>query len=263
MQETESFFQETVSEAKGDIFDIQFYYFYNNKDLRSQLEQKTLTIKEGAGASYRIINHWEEIGIIDKSRDNENGWRRFNIGDIVWQHIVMSLRNFGFPNEKIRKVKKHIFEGKTKAMLDYYTVIALNKKTVFVVVLDDGDADILDYREIKIVEGLGGLDKDHLRISLNEIVQKFTNVKISPSHSFDVLLNEKELDIIRTIRKGDYDAVTVKFKDGKIDRLEETKDINIEEKITDILRENEFQNIEIKRKNGNIVSVKSTVKRKL
>jgi len=55
--------------------------------------------------SSRMLNHWEELNLIDNNRENGKGWRKFSILDSVWMEIIVELRNFGFPNDKILNVK--------------------------------------------------------------------------------------------------------------------------------------------------------------
>ena len=57
--------------------------------------------------SSRMLNHWEELNLIDNNRENGKGWRKFSILDSVWMEIILELRNFGFPNDKILNVKNH------------------------------------------------------------------------------------------------------------------------------------------------------------
>jgi DNA-binding transcriptional MerR regulator len=252
-----------------DSFDVQFAKFYNHKELRQHLSRKIYSIKENDGATYRQINHWESIGLIDDVRESENDWRKFSICDMAWQQIILALREFGFPNEKIAIVKESLSISKPKngvyyPFLDYWITAVLMRETVFLVVLNDGNASIGNNHQILMAEGVGFLKGHHLRINLNKIVQKFYKKDISPKQDlYHLPIDSQELDIIEAVRAGNYESVKVKFNKGKVDVMEKTEDINIEQKIIEILKESKFQNIEIRQKDDKVVSIKRTTQKKL
>ncbi len=55
------------------------------------LNEKKYAIKD-TDASYRSINHWSSLGLLDDVReDNNKGWRKFSIIDIVWLRILIAV----------------------------------------------------------------------------------------------------------------------------------------------------------------------------
>jgi len=55
--------------------------------------------------SYRVINDWDKKELISGTRKNQDaGWRKFSIMDIIKFFIIIDLRKYGMPIPKIKKV---------------------------------------------------------------------------------------------------------------------------------------------------------------
>jgi hypothetical protein len=77
------------------------------------------------------------------------------------------------------------------------------------------------------------------------------------------LLSTKEVAVLKMIRDSKYHSVTVVKRDGKIEMLEGIERIEEKTRIIDVLKEHNYQNIELKQANGKIVCLNRTVKTKL
>ena len=75
-------------------------------------------------------------------------------------------------------------------------------------------------------------------------------------------LTPAELDLVYKIRMEDYESITIRTTSGKIEQLEVSKPIKNEKRIIDLLKEDNYQTIEIKQANRKIVHIKKTVKKK-
>ena len=60
--------------------------------------------------TYRTINHWCSVGLLDDSRINSQGWRKFSMVELAFISIISALRNFGVPLETIKVVKEELFK---------------------------------------------------------------------------------------------------------------------------------------------------------
>jgi len=90
----------------------RLYEFYNQhdlKDISSFFNEKKYTI-EDTGNTYKVINDWTRLGVIEDSRDKEGKWRKFSLLDLVWIKVVSHLRSFNFPLAKIKLVKPIFFD---------------------------------------------------------------------------------------------------------------------------------------------------------
>ena len=73
------------------------------------LNEQRLTVKD-TGVNYRVINHWDEKGIIRFSRAGEAGNRKFSFIDFIWIKVVNELRSFGVKLPVIQKIAADIYE---------------------------------------------------------------------------------------------------------------------------------------------------------
>tara|TARA_R100001377_G_scaffold6141_1_gene3371 strand:- start:465 stop:740 length:276 start_codon:yes stop_codon:yes gene_type:complete len=76
-------------------------------------------------------------------------------------------------------------------------------------------------------------------------------------------LNENETKALRMIRDSKYHTITIVKREGKIEMLESIERISERTRIVDILKDHNYQNIELKQANGKIVCLNRTVKTKL
>jgi len=76
-------------------------------------------------------------------------------------------------------------------------------------------------------------------------------------------LNENELTALQMIRDAKYHSITIVKREGKIEMVEGTERISEKTRIIDILKDHNYQNIEVKQANGKIVCLNRTVKTKL
>ena len=76
-------------------------------------------------------------------------------------------------------------------------------------------------------------------------------------------LNKNEDKALKMIRDSKYHSITIIKRDGKIEMLESIERISEQTRIIDILKDHNYQNIELKQANGKIVCLNRTVKTKL
>lgn len=66
--------------------------------------------KKDLDISYRSLNHYEKLGLIECSRKSEAGWRKFTGFDLIWINLIEQIRHFGVSLNNIRQLKTNIFE---------------------------------------------------------------------------------------------------------------------------------------------------------
>ena len=64
------------------------------------------------------------------------------------------------------------------------------------------------------------------------------------------------------LRTGSYNSVTIKYRNGEMERIEAEEEVP-ERRIIDILKEADFQDVTIKRRDGKVVHVSRTLLKKL
>ena len=78
-------------------------------ELYEVLNEQRLSAKD-TGVNYRVINHWDEKGIIRFSRTNKDSNRKFSFIDFIWIKVVNELRSFGVKLPVIQKIASDIYE---------------------------------------------------------------------------------------------------------------------------------------------------------
>jgi len=82
----------------------------NQPDFVVAMKNKHYTIKNLPGASYRLINHWESLGLLDDCRCKQGtGWRYFSLEDMMLIRIFETMRSFGMNTEQMLKTKECLF----------------------------------------------------------------------------------------------------------------------------------------------------------
>ncbi|GER59631.1 hypothetical protein ULMA_17390 [Patiriisocius marinus] len=73
----------------------------------------------------------------------------------------------------------------------------------------------------------------------------------------------EELQLIKMTRNQKFQSLRIVKRNGRIDMIEGVERIEDRTKIVDILKQHDYQNIEIKQSDGRIVLINRTVKTKV
>ena len=211
------------------------WFTKTNSKLKEQLNNQQYSL-QNVDISSRVLNHWYEFGIIDDTRTNGKGWKKFSVSEIIWIHIVLKLRKFGLNLEKIQVVKGCLDNYNTQTniskciLLDYFIGFVLNKKEpIKLLVFETGNADISPQLEIDLSTQADLIQDDYISIDLNKLVSKFINendIKVdylSYSHLPKSPIIKQIEDSIST---DDIQSVTIRVKDKDyiVDEQFSTKD---------------------------------------
>ncbi len=215
-----------------------------------------------------MITHWQDIGLFEDQRHTDSGWKKFSLIDILWMGIIIEYRNLGFANERIKPVRKFLFEnttteGKSISKLEYSAVQVLAFAKALYLITDVAGNIYLadDYEYVKLLQE--GAVTNHIVLSLNQVVKENIAVLFSePNFNAFAGLNKDEIQVMLILRSESYQSVQVTKKNGEIDMIEGTERISEKDRIIDILKQHEYQNIEIKQANGKVVLISRTVKQK-
>ena len=257
-----------VSIIRGEGFYNSIMQIENDKDLMIWFREKKKRISR-EDVSYRIVNYWSGMGLLDdvrRGKDKGNKWRKFSLIDFIWIDIMMELKKFGLPNEKILKVKQSLFiREKDKTyfpLLEYYTtLVKVKKNRVNLLVFSDGFCEIATTEEVDIANYLGSLNENFIAINYNIILEKILKSKELSNDKKP--LNKQELEVIKEIRNEAFKKVEIILNSGEIQRINLTENINFDsKKVIEIIKEKKYQRIIIDTQNGNILNLERTEKRK-
>lgn len=88
------------------------------------LTKKQFSIKVLPNVSYRQLNYWTEVNLLNDHRKEKTRWRKFSFLDLTWLKIVSTLKNFGASNESISHTKecalnlRGFFTGVTRELFE-------------------------------------------------------------------------------------------------------------------------------------------------
>jgi len=77
-----------------------------------------------------------------------------------------------------------------------------------------------------------------------------------------VKLQGEEAEILLRLRTGNFTEIIIELKNGKVKRLKLSEEVS-EKKLVELLKEHDFQDIQLTQRDGNIISVKRTIIDKL
>jgi len=214
--------------------------------------------------TYRIINHWEKNGLINSNRENNKGWRRYSIMNMVWLFIIKELRSFGVSLDQILAVKAHLTEDSTEysdfPQLEYYVSLTLVNKPVFLLIFPNGEAHCLSEKEYQLNREFSS-QNNHIQINLNNIVQLIIpEYNLKPNFKDVSELNFDERKVIQLLRLGNYDEIDLTLEEGQYNKLEDVEGIDNKSKnIEDIIHHinvKSYKSINIKQGVRSIISLR-------
>lgn len=217
-----------LSIGRGESFQLLFAKYFTDekfKETREALNKRRYTVG-GTNVSYRVINHWHNIGILPEGvKDDGAGWRKFTFIELIWIRAVNRLREFGFSLEKISKIRDQIMQWELVTenypLFEFYIAEAWTTKLdPYIVCLSDGIADLLTSAEIERAKIIIK-SKDMLLISLKSLLKEQNLTVIGPTTLFD--LSPEEFEMLQAIRLDENKEVKAKIKKGNVSELEVIK----------------------------------------
>lgn len=239
----------------------------SQEQMQDYLKEKKFK-QRNSEISYRILNHWEKLGLIDNDRPQGKGWRKFSVIDIVWMEIIKELRNFGYSNDKILTVKRDLINRAESGIISknilfiYYVAMAICKKqAIFALVFSNGEIDFATVQEAAAAYSLG-VAGNHIRINLNELIQKIYKRDLTPINTMLFQLSPTEFDVIKELRTKGKKNISIRSNDKKIEKIDTEmifgKDVDIHE----LLSKDENQDLLIKKNKGKVVYAKKVTSKK-
>ena len=258
-------------------YPVNFYDFLKRMDnhelafvdfLRKREHSLRHAKGEADSAASRLLSAWMKEGLIDDQvRHTKGAWIRFSLRDLIWIKIIERLRDFGMSLSQIKITKESLFTKKYweygDVIFDYSILLAVSKLPIILAVMDSGEAHLFSRPQIQYHEQITGLD-DFLRIDLNKIVRfVFNEPDLKPIYKTAVELSTDELMVIHNLRSGGYKSIEVIMTDGRIERLKMSENIDVDKRMDQLLKDAKYQEIKILQKDGNIVSIKREIQKKI
>lgn len=236
--------------------------FFNDKNWR--ISEKIV--------SYRLINYWEKKGLIPNTREENGGWRKYSLIDIIWIYIIKDLSSWGLKLEDILGIRKLLCSGYNQCEygeFEYYTALAFyNKIPVNIIIYYDEDeskfkGELAALYEILDTEKKYGLG-NHFSFSLNSLLENlFPEQNLKPCFDSYNRLSKNESDVYKIIKDDKVRELSIiKSKNGKIDQITFTVNEEPSSNIGELKSKNAYQEISIKHHNSKTTSIKRTISKK-
>lgn len=247
----------------GDWYDDLLGDYLSPKydKLRTTFREKRHSIAQ-TPTTYRVINHWSEIGLIDKDTQKGSGWRKFSLVDLIWIHVLKELREFGMPLEALKYTKESLFhrgEVENHVNFELFLTLALLKKGVLIAIASDGEADIMLEEEYHGQYQPIPLPKTHITIDINRILADILDKpELKYKNELTVTLDKKESALVNKIRfDQNLKEVNLKVNKNKIGKVDYTTKIENPEHLVSILAQIQKQKTDrdviLKQKEGKFV----------
>lgn len=200
-------------------------------DILVNLRMKRFTAKD-TDKSFRIINFWESIGLLDNNREGGNEkWRKFSMIDVLYIHILSKLREFGFSLPKLKETKNDLLEPVECGGLEYpfsvlewayLRAVALkNRGNTYFIVDSDGHIHCTSAKDMILMEALSELPASYVFINFNKLLKEKIKLKGHDipvySERMYVLDGKGEEALLELLRTTDYNSIkTTQNHDGSI-----------------------------------------------
>lgn len=241
---------------------------------------------ELAGLSYRQLNDWEAKGAVPADRDAEGGWRKFTPKQIFALMVCNEIRRlYGTPLEKLRFVSgvmmkdgaNHLAAAVRLMKHGLHVFLLTDLEDTFVMDSDLEFADYMRHGYFRVEE-----TRPYIFLRLNEVVNRLLAATTEPSplkphggayrvkDQVDAAITVRttaEFELLHAVRNEKFDRVGVKLKGGEIRSLDaegdiESGNLGLEDEAVTVKRLGQFENITIKRRDGQVVNARRVLPRK-
>jgi DNA-binding transcriptional MerR regulator len=204
-----------------DWFDNHFWGFFTNENKSIKFLNKPQNNFEHSSLSARVLTHWQSIGILDDTRENSKGWRKFSFSEQIWIKCIIRLRGFGMDLKKIKRVKHYLESYKSDKVysafpeLDFYITYAVaTGSPVKLIVFSDGESLLSRQHEIDIAKQLGSISEDFISIDINNMFNEMLRNKKINTDYLNYSKSKLEKEVYDSIYFDDINEVKISTSNG-------------------------------------------------
>lgn len=254
---------------RGDYFESNLEKLHESKkalDILKRFRTRRLAI-EKHDISYRVLNHWDSLNLVESERESPQGWRRFNLVETLWISVIKKCRELGLSLEQIAEAKPSFFNKihpeSQFDFIDYYLIGAIfMKNPVFFVIFPQGHAEFLFYEELNINLFMG-LIESHVSIFLNPLLNQILPKKIEWLFPLEQTVSTKQAQIIDLMNSEEFDYLHILKKKNELTDVKIIKSFSGANKERELEEAHETVSIENQYENGVVKTRKRTIHKKL
>lgn len=201
----------------------------NILNLSQQIREKRFGIKD-VGVTYRWISYWDSKGLLIGDY-SEGKWRKFDLVEFVWLKMIIKLREFNFPIDKIKWIKDNLIQNAAVSELIGHDEVA----DILIRLSSEGNKEEMK-RLLKDKNFIDQMTVQSLNLFENLILDIVTF-----QNGYSILINSNEL---------------IPVKHSALESLSELKEFNdllrgsfISISVSEILRDYMIREVGIKSKN--------------
>lgn len=228
---------------------------------------------KNSSAGYRQINLLSGDGLLSDVRSGKKGWRKFSLKELVYIAIVMEVKSFGLQHSQLRELFNLFSNSDYSNDVDLIMWCVFERIEIVIEISSDGSIDIYDLNFYAMLHKNLTCIKLCFNNSVNEVLRKIGLETYSIKQGVEKagrneILQPKEKKLIEIIRNGNYSSIKAKKqKDNEVfivyaEQTKTEKDKLTDKDILKILEDKDFQDINIVKRDGKIVSqiVNETIK---
>ncbi len=252
-----------------------------NPDQPLDAQYTASDVKKAAGLSYRQLNNWDSKGALPGGREGEEGWRKFSPKDIFALMVCSELRKqFHAPLESVKWIQSFMqkdgadhLKAAVELISTYgFTVWLLTDcKTTFIMDSDLEFEDLFKFGFFRSEESDG-----FIFLRINPIVNRLLGCLKTPialkthdraytaiqeARSVLSAKNEQEFEVLKLVRDGSYERITIQLKNGKIisANAEDEHSTADHKRLLELLEQHKYQTVTIKKHDGEIVRLRRKI----
>ena len=236
------------------------------------LNELIFETKAMIGVNRMTLHTWRLKGVLDDNRNPEvkDRYNYYSAMDVILIGVLHHMKRFSFSFAELKGCKDALLapveatDGNQYPALEFYSfLVLLYNQPIFIIITYNKDIEnvwMLDEKDYFAKLKSGDIE-DHIAICLHKVIK--TN--LDPVYNIPEFcklagLTDDELKVIEVIRAKEYKTIRILKKNGEMDCVEGTERTQDEERIQRLLEHGDYQNIEVKRHNGKVVSAHRIVR---
>lgn len=247
----------------GEGIELNYLSASRKYNLEDKINEEIFTVKD-TPLSYRQINSLDEDDLLNKTRKNKKGWRKFSLKELVYISILEELKKYGLQHSQLKELSNLFLKRDYSYLINLAIGCVLGQIEITIQINSDGKTDIFDPNYYVLLN----TNQPHIQLCLNDFVNSvFEKVgrktfpiewSIKKSYEWKEVV-PKEEELLKILRDKNYTTVTVKKKNGEISVVyaqkakPETEQLS-ESELIKLLKAKDFQDISIVKRDGKIVS---------
>lgn len=255
----------------GDGAELNYLEADTKYNLEDKINKRIFTVKD-TPLTYRQISILSEVGLLNETGRDKNGWRKFSLKELAYITLLMEFKKFGLQHYQLKELSELFLDSGYAYLVNLIIGLVLGQIEITIEISPDGKCDIYDPNFYILLSTNKPCVKLCLNDSVNSVLEKVGMTTfpikwtVKKAYEFTNLI-PKEEELLKIIRDKNYSTITVKKKNGEISivhaqRSNVLKDNMTEKELIQTLNSKDFQEVSVIKRDGKIVShtVTETIK---